>query len=272
MKKKFLSVAFKAARLAGKVLMASYGRLQNFQISMKAKNDFVTEIDKKSEKLIISTIKNYFPDHAIQGEESGVSHGKDILWIIDPLDGTSNYIHNIPIFSVSIGIMKNNIMKAGVIYDPIHQETFWAEKGKGAYLNKKKIRVTKVRPLSEALMATGIPFKARNRFDEYMESFHKISLGSVGIRRGGSAALDLAYVACGRFDGFWELDLSPWDIAAGSLIMEEAGSIVTDMWGKKDHFKNGDILASNGLIHQELCQITSKIFTSSTKDKRCLLN
>ena len=266
-KKDFISVALEAAFLAGKVQMASYGKLNNSQISMKSKNDFVTEIDKKSEKLIISTIKKYFPDHSIQGEESGVSAGKNTLWIIDPLDGTSNYIHNIPIFSVSIGVLQNNRVEAGVIYDPIHKEVFRAERGKGAYLNDKKIHATKIRVMAEALMATGIPFRARDRFDEYMESFRRISLGTVGMRRGGSAALDLAYVACGRFDGFWELDLSPWDIAAGALILEEAGGKITDMWGKPDHLKNGDTLATNGLIHTELCKITSDIFTPSKKNK-----
>ncbi len=272
MKKEPLEIALKAAKLAGKVLMASYGKLQNSQINTKSKNDFVTEIDKRSEKLIIATIKEHFPGHAIQGEETGLSAGKGTLWIIDPLDGTSNYIHQIPIFSVSIGVMENNRMTAGVIYDPVHQEIFWAKRGQGAYLNKKKIRTTQIRSLPDALMTTGIPFRARDRFDEYMESFRQISLGTVGMRRGGSAALDLAYVACGRFDGFWELDLSPWDIAAGSLILEEAGGTITDMWGREDYFKNGDILATNGLIHKELCQITSVIFTPSTKDKQCRLS
>jgi len=271
-KNELLDVALEAAKLSGKVLMASYGRLKNSQIRTKSKNDFVTEIDKKSERLIIATIKKHFPDHAIQGEESGVTHGKGTLWIIDPLDGTSNYIHSLPIFSVSIGIRQNHQMKAAVIYDPMHQETFWAKKNEGAYLNNKRIHVTQVSLLSNALMATGIPFRARDRFDEYMRSFHQISLGCVGLRRYGSAALDLAYVACGRFDGFWELDLSPWDIAAGSLIVQEAGGIITDLWGKENYMKNGDTLASNGLIHQALRRITSKIFTPSLKDKQCRLS
>lgn len=270
--KNLIDVAREAARLAGKTLLASYGRLDNSQISMKAKNDFVTEIDKRSEALIIRTIKKYFPGHAIQGEETGVSAGKGTLWIIDPLDGTSNYIHRIPTFSVSIGILQDNRLKAGLIYDPVHQETFHAERGKGAYLNKKKIHVTKVRSMPDALMTTGIPFRARDRFDEYMRSFREISLGTVGMRRGGSAALDLAYVACGRFDGFWELDLSPWDIAAGALILEEAGGKITDLWGTADYLKNGDVLATNGLIHTELRKITASIFTRSNKDKRCLLS
>ncbi|HXV19088.1 MAG TPA: inositol monophosphatase family protein [Candidatus Omnitrophota bacterium] len=267
--KKFLTVAREAADKASKILMTSYGHLKNSQIGMKSKNDFVTEIDKRSEKAIIQTIKKYFPDHAIQAEESGITDGEKTLWIIDPLDGTSNYIHQFPLFSISIGVMQKGRMAAGLIYDPLHKELFTAERGRGAYLNGRRIRATRVPRLADALMATGIPFRARERFDEYLKSFEKISLGSVGMRRGGSAALDLAYVACGRFDGFWEIDLSPWDIAAGSLIVEEAGGKVTDMWGGTDHFKSGDTLASNTLIHNELLKITSKIFSRSNRDKRC---
>ncbi|MGH7198542.1 MAG: inositol monophosphatase family protein [Candidatus Omnitrophota bacterium] len=267
---KLLNVAKRAALAAGKLLMASYGKLTHSQISMKAKNDFVTEIDKKSEKLIISIVKKTFPGHAIQAEESGISLGKGILWVIDPLDGTSNYIHQFPFFSVSIGVLENGRPVAAVIYDPVHQELFTAERGKGAFLNGRRIRVTKVRTLADSLMTTGIPFRARERFSQYLASFEKISLSTVGMRRGGSAALDLAYVACGRFDGFWEIDLSPWDIAAGALLIEEAGGKITDVWGQNGHFKSGDTLASNGLIHGQLQEITAGIFTPLNKDKRCL--
>lgn len=261
MGRKPLSVAVEAARLAGRLLLSRYGRLRRSQISMKSKNDFVTEIDRASERLIISVIRKYFPRDAVEGEESGSSPGRQRLWIIDPLDGTSNYIHELPIFSVSIGILKAGHLAAGVIYDPVHQELFTAEKGRGAFVNGRRIRVSGVRHLPDALMATGIPFRARDRFKEYMRSFEAISLGTVGMRRGGSAALDLAYVACGRFDGFWELDLSPWDIAAGAILIEEAGGKITDVWGKKDYLKSGDIVASNGRIHSALCRITSGVFT-----------
>ena len=281
-----LKTAIDAARMAGKVLMASYGKLRNSQISVKSKNDFVTEIDKKSERLIIDRIQKSFPGDRIQAEESGFtpgrpSHatgqsrrmtGRDRLWIIDPLDGTSNYIHQFPMFSISIAVQENGVLRAGVVYDPLHDELFFAQKGKGAYLNKKRIRVTRVGRLADALMATGIPFRARERFEEYLESFKKISVSSVGLRRGGSAALDLAYVACGRFDGFWEIDLSPWDIAAGDLLVREAGGFVSDVWGGPKHLKTGDTLASNGRIHKELSTITSRIFSSSQKDKTCPSN
>lgn len=262
-----LTTACRAAKLAGKLLMASYGKLKNSQISTKSKNDFVTELDRKSEALIISIIKKRFPSHGILAEEGSSDKGDGTLWIIDPLDGTSNYIHQFPMFSVSIGILQKGRLEAGVVYDPVHDEMFTAQRGKGAFLNKKRVHTTRVKHLADGLVATGIPFRARDRFDEYLASFEKISLGSVGLRRAGSAALDLVYVACGRFDGFWEINLSPWDIAAGALIIEEAGGRVTDMWGNPDYLKSGDILASNGLIHKELCAITSKTFTKLHRNK-----
>ena len=267
-KKSRLAIAQEAALAAGRLLMASYGKLKAAQISAKSKNDFVTELDRNSERLVIRTIKKYFPSDGIQAEESGVEGGNGVWWVIDPLDGTSNYIHQFPMFSVSIGVVENNEVLAGVVYDPVHREMFSAEKGRGAFLNGSRIRVSKTRLLADALMATGIPFRARERFDQYLDSFKKISLGSAGLRRGGSAALDLAYVACGRFEGFWEMDLSPWDIVAGSLLIKEAGGRVTDLWNGQDHFKNGDTLASNKLIHGELSAITWPIFSPVKKDKR----
>ncbi|MBI3252134.1 MAG: inositol monophosphatase [Candidatus Omnitrophica bacterium] len=251
-----LDVAVKAALSAGELILSSYGKLKNSEIRVKSKNDFVTEVDKKSEALILSEIKQYFPRAGIQAEESGLARGDGMLWIIDPLDGTANYIHQFPLFSISIGMMEDGVLKTGVVYDPLHREMFTAEKGRGAFLNKKPARVSKTALLADALMTTGIPFRARERFDGYMASFKTISLASAGMRRGGSAALDLAYVACGRFDGFWEINLSPWDIAAGALLIEEAGGRISDLWGHPDYLKNGDVLASNGLIHAELGQIT----------------
>jgi myo-inositol-1(or 4)-monophosphatase len=266
-KNHYLEVAKKAALKAGKILMASYGNLKDSQISMKSKNDFVTEVDKESEQLIQKIIRKDFPSHGIQGEESTPSRGRSALWIIDPLDGTSNYIHQFPLFSISIAVFEKGWVQMGLVYDPVHQEMFTAKKGEGAYLNGRRVRVSRVSALSDSLMATGFPFRARDRFDEYLTSFEKITLASVGMRRGGSAALDLAYVACGRFDGFWELDLSPWDIAAGSLLIEEAGGKISDFWGKADYLRHGDTLASNRLIHGELQAITSKVFTPIKKDK-----
>jgi myo-inositol-1(or 4)-monophosphatase len=248
---KLLATAVRAAQAAGKVLMKHYGKLSASQISQKSRNDFVTEVDKASEKLILSILRKEFPSHAVQAEESGVTSG----------DGTSNYIHRFPRFSISIGAQKDGRMVAGVIYDPLHKELFTASLGKGAYLNGRRIRVSPVGQLADSLMATGIPFRARNRFGEYIESLREISLASAGMRRGGSAALDLAYVACGRFEGFWEINLSPWDIAAGEMLIREAGGKITDVWGKPAFLANGDVLASNGLIHAPLQKITAGIFT-----------
>ncbi len=258
---KLLRTAKRAALAAGKLLMRHYGKLNASQISQKSRNDFVTEVDKASEKLIISLIRKEFPRHAIQGEEGGVSAGDDTCWVIDPLDGTSNYIHQFPLFSISIGIRTGNETVAGVVYDPLHKELFAAAKGQGASLNGRPIRVSQVPKLSEALMTTGIPFRARDRFEEYIESLKRVSYASAGMRRGGSAALDLAYVACGRFDGFWEINLSPWDIAAGEALVREAGGRITDVWGKDAFLTNGDVLATNGRVHPELLAITSKTLT-----------
>ncbi len=258
---KILATAKEAALEAGKLLIKNYGKLKTSQISQKSKNDFVTVIDKASEKIILSYIAKRFPDHGILAEEGGRAEGKTYRWIIDPLDGTSNYIHQFPMFAVSIGILEDDCFAAGVVYDPLHQEMFWAKRGHGAYLNKKRIQVSPTPKLATSLMATGIPFRARNRFDEYVSSLREVSLASAGMRRGGSAALDLAYVACGRFEGFWEINLSPWDIAAGAHIIQEAGGHITDVWGKNSYLFGGDVLASNKKIHAELCAITSKTFS-----------
>ncbi len=261
MSARFLRTAKIAALRAGELLRRHYGKLRASQIRQKSRNDFVTELDKASEKLIVAIIQKDFEGHSIQAEESGITLGGQTRWIIDPLDGTSNYIHQFPMFAVSIGVEHRGRLVAGVVYDPIHQEMFTAEKGRGSFLNGRPVRVSEPNRLSDALMGTGIPFRARNRFDEYFRSLKKISLASAGMRRGGSAALDLAYVACGRFDGFWEINLSPWDIAAGALLIREAGGRITDLWGKNHFLESGDVLASNKRIHPALVRITRNIFT-----------
>lgn len=263
----FLDVARQAALKAGKILMRSYGKLSKSQISTKAKNDFVTVIDKESERAVLAHIRKHFPDHGIQAEESGLQTGPETYWVIDPLDGTSNYIHEIPMFSVSIAVCHRDQVVAGVVYDPLHKQMYTARRGKGAYLNGRKLSVTGTTTLSDSLVATGIPFRARARFKDYIRSLERISLGSIGLRRGGSAALDLVYVAAGRFDGFWELDLSPWDVAAGAILIEEAGGRVTDMWGKPDYLRNGDVLATNGRIHHEMLKITKAVLKPTHVDK-----
>jgi myo-inositol-1(or 4)-monophosphatase len=255
-----LKTAQRAAEEAGRLLLKHYGKLKFSEISQKSKNDFVTKVDKLSEKAIIKRIRQKYPRHSIQAEESGFSAGDNTCWVIDPLDGTSNYIHQFPMFAVSIGVLHEDRLGAGVIYDPLRNEMFSAVQGKGAYLNRRRIYSSKTKKLAQSLMSTGIPFRARNRFEQYFCSLKTISLASAGMRRGGSAALDLAYVACGRFDGFWEINLSPWDVAAGALLIHEAGGKVSDLWGSQNFLKNGDILASNGHIHEELKAITASIF------------
>jgi len=255
-----LDTARKAALEAGKLQLKYYGKLKTGEISQKTKNDFVTKVDKMSESLIIQRIHESFPGHAIQAEESGVTPGSKTCWIIDPLDGTSNYIHQFPMFAVSIGVTESGIPVAGVIYDALHGEMFTAVKGRGAFLNGRRLRVSRTPHLAGAFMATGIPFRARNRFQKYFRSLKTISLASAGMRRGGSAALDLAYVACGRFDGFWEINLSPWDIAAGALLIREAGGQISDIHGQDRYMASGDVLASNKRIHGELQKITRAIF------------
>ena len=256
-----LETAKKAALEAGAIQLRYYGKLKGSEIGQKSKNDFVTKVDKLSEKAIVERILKKYPTHSIQAEEGGVTAGGVTHWIIDPLDGTSNYIHQFPMFAVSIGIVRGKKLLAGVVYDALHREMFTAIRGQGAFLNGRRFRVSPAQKLATALMSTGIPFRARNRFTQYFRSLKTISLASAGMRRGGSAALDLAYVACGRFDGFWEINLSPWDIAAGALLIEEAGGKISDVWGNSEYLKNGDILASNGKIHGELKKITSSIFT-----------
>lgn len=255
-----LETAQIAAMEAGRLLLKHYGKLKFSEINQKSKNDFVTKVDKLSEKCIIRRIRQKYPRHSIQAEESGLATGNSTCWMIDPLDGTSNYIHQFPLFSISIGVLHEGRLCVGVVHDPLHSEMFSAVQSKGVYLNRRRIHASKTKKLAQSLMSTGIPFRARNRFEQYFRSLKIISLGSAGMRRGGSAALDLAYVACGRFDGFWEINLSPWDVAAGALLIREAGGKISDLWGSQNFIETGDILASNGRIHEELKTITSSIF------------
>ncbi len=256
-----LETAKQAALEAGAIQLKYYGKLKTHEIGQKTKNDFVTKVDKACEKAIVARILKKYPAHSIQAEEGGFTEGSRTRWIIDPLDGTSNYIHQFPMFAVSIGVMQGPHHLAGVVYDALHDEMFTAVRGRGAFLNGKRFYASPTKKLAAALMSTGIPFRARKRFAQYFRSLKTISLASAGMRRGGSAALDLAYVACGRFDGFWEINLSPWDIAAGALLIQEAGGKVSDVWGGGGYLQSGDILASNGRIHGELRQITSSVFT-----------
>ncbi|MBN1559268.1 inositol monophosphatase [candidate division KSB1 bacterium] len=253
-------IATRAAYEAGDILMASLGTLTHAEIETKSKSDFVTTVDKKSEECIVTIIHNYFPDHKIYAEESLRQAAGGYRWIIDPLDGTTNYIHGVPIFTVSIGVEYDGDVIVGVVYDPTRDELFYAEKNKGAFLNDKSIRASQVDQAELVLLGTGYPFRIKEYLDLYQESFKRFFQQVSGIRRAGSAALDLCYVACGRFDGFWELGLHPWDIAAASLILEQAGGLVTDFGGGTDVLQTGNTIASNSHLHPMMLQTIKDIF------------
>src|SRR6185295_14829643 len=234
-----LHIAIKAARRAGSIINRAALDRTKLEIRSKQVNDFVTQVDKAAEAAIIDIIRLAYPDHAILGEESGALDAKKIgdgkpaeyRWIIDPLDGTMNYIHGLPQYCVSIGLQHRGAMEQGVIYDPAKNELFTASKGRGAFLDDRRIRVTKCAQLKDALVGTGFPYKELPRLDLYCRQLKEIMRSASGVRRTGSAALDLAYVAAGRLDAFWELGLSPWDVAAGALMVQEAGGLVGDLAG-----------------------------------------
>ena len=253
-----LDFAIQTAREAGRVLAERFGR--KIEISNKSEIDLVTESDLASERFIIDRIKTYYPRHSILAEESGATEASDHdsqsdwRWIIDPLDGTTNYAHGYPCFCVSIGLAHQGRLELGVVYDPIRDEMFAAERGQGASLNGRRIRVSQTMGLSAALLCTGFPYDVRQR-NEFARHFASFIMHAQGVRRDGAAALDLAYVAAGRFDGFWEEGLKPWDVAAGVLIIEEAGGRVTDYHGSPFDIYSPPILASNGLVHEQMRQV-----------------
>ena len=249
------------ARAGGRVLMDYWGRRRSYTIQQKGPNDFVTAVDREAEQAIVRLVRERFPDHAIQAEESPATEGKvGYRWYIDPLDGTTNYIHGYPFFCVSVGLADPQGMRAAAIFDPLRNEMFTAARGRGAFLNDEPIRVSPATKLSQGLLVTGIPFRSLHRLDEYMNSFRAFVHGTSGIRRDGSAALDLAYVACGRYEGFWEMSLSPWDVAAGSLIVHEAGGVVTDFQGRGQYMASGDIIAAAPPIHPAMLKIVKDAY------------
>lgn len=249
-----LNIAIRAARSAGNIIMQSYERMDRIKVVEKQPNDFVTEVDQAAEKEIIATIRKAYPDHGFLGEESGLIAGNDYLWIIDPLDGTTNFMHGFPHFAVSIALQYKDRIEHAVIYDPLRQELFTASRGKGAQLNDRRLRVTTHRELTGALLGTGFPFKRQEHVKLYLEIFENLFLTTAGIRRAGAATLDLAYVAAGRLDGFWEFGLSPWDIAAGSLLIKEAGGLIGDCDGSENYLQSGNIITGNPKIFKALLQ------------------
>lgn len=246
------NIAVRAARQAGSVIMRSFSRIDSLTVSEKQANDFVSEVDRNAEKAIIDTLRRAYPNHAILAEESG-SHGKDeFQWIIDPLDGTTNYLHGFPQFAVSIALQHRKRLECAVVYDPVRDEVFTADRGAGALLNDRRLRVTEQKSLKGALIGTGIPFRDQRYIDAYLGMLKTLTLETAGIRRPGSAALDFAYVASGRLDGFWELGLSVWDFAAGALLVQEAGGTVSDIGGGSRHLETGNVIAGNLKVHREM--------------------
>jgi myo-inositol-1(or 4)-monophosphatase len=251
-----LNVAIEAAREAGRFLKLSVGKVRNIEVKQGDERNLVSEIDRGAEERIISIIRRHYPSHSILAEESGGSLAPaEYRWIIDPLDGTTNFLHGVPIFSVSIGIERRGELIAGVVYDPNQDEMFTAEKGAGAFLNGRRLKVSSSSKLVESLLVTGFPYNITENPGNAVEHFVHFLMAARGVRRLGSAAMDLCYVAAGRFDGFWEVSLSPWDMAAGALCIAEAGGRITDMAGAPLNIYQKTVLASNGPIHDAMLAV-----------------
>ena len=255
-----LSTAVKSARRAATVIQRASNNLDILKPEQKRPNDFVSEVDRAAENTIIDTLRSAYPDHAILAEESGASGmgQSDYEWIIDPLDGTTNYLHGYPYYCVSIALAVKGVLTLGVVYDPAHNDLFTAERGGGAFLNERRIRVGKRTQITDCLVSTGHPHVNTDQLDTDMAMLKAMIQTTVGVRRQGSAALDLAYVACGRTDGYWEMNLNPWDIAAGALLVQEAGGIVTDLDGNENWLESGDILAANPKIMHQMLQVLNQ--------------
>ncbi len=264
-----LNIAIRAARKAGDIIARHADQIDQLTITKKSQNDFVSEVDRMAEQAIIQIIHKAYPEHAILAEESGASgDDEEYQWIIDPLDGTTNFLYGFPQFAVSIALRHKGRLTQGVVYDPLRQELFSASRGEGAQLNGRRLRVTKRKDLRGALLGTGIPFRESQMgelFDSYFEMMKALIPGSAGIRRAGSAALDLAYVAAGRLDGFWELDLNIWDIAAGVLLIEEAGGMVSGISGRPDHLHTGHVVAGNPKVFKAMLQTIKPLVPAGLK-------
>lgn len=257
-----LNTAVKAARRAAAIINRASLDLDLIQVSTKGRRDFVTEVDRAAEASIIETLSSAYPQHGFLAEESGHSHASrqaEYTWIIDPLDGTTNFIHGFPQYAVSIGLRHRGQITQAVVYDPTRNELFTASRGRGAFLNDRRIRVSRRTKLREALIGTGFPFRQLDHLDEYVRMFKRITEETAGIRRPGAAALDLAYVAAGRLDGFWEFGLSPWDMAAGSLLILEAGGIVSDFDGEEDFLGNGHVVCGAPKVHEQLLALVQEV-------------
>jgi len=250
-----LNIAVKAARRAATIINRASTQIDLLPVQTKSPNDFVTEVDRAAEAAIIDVLRDAYPQHGILAEESGQTGEGEYQWIIDPLDGTTNFIHGFPQYAISIALARNGVLEQAVVFDPTRNELFTASKGTGAYLNERRIRVSKRIRLSESLIGTGFPFREFDHLDAYLAMFRDLTQRTAGIRRPGAAALDLAYVACGRLDGFWEMGLQPWDMAAGVLLIQEAGGLVSDLAGEADFMRSGNIVAGGPKVFGQLLPV-----------------
>jgi myo-inositol-1(or 4)-monophosphatase len=260
-----LNTAVKAARRAGSVINRATRNLDIVASKEKAANDYVSEVDQEAEQTIIRTLLEAYPEHSILAEESGASGRSEYQWIIDPLDGTTNFLHGFPQYAVSIALSHRGIVSQAVIYDPSRNDLFTATRGRGAYLNETRLRVSKRAGLKNSLIGTGFPFRQFEHIDAYLAMFRAMTQNTAGVRRPGAAALDLAYVAAGRLDGFWELGLSPWDMAAGSLLITEAGGLVGDLEGNEHYMTSGNIVAGTPKVFGELLRLIAPHLTPALK-------
>lgn len=254
-----LTIAVRAAREAGKVIVREMDRVDALDVTTKGLNDYVSEVDRRAERAIITTVRRSYPDHAILGEETGADGTDDHVWVIDPLDGTTNYLHGFPVFSVSIAVKYRGKVEHAVVFDPLRNELFTASRGRGAQLNSHRIRVSRRTGLEGALLGTGFPFRDLKDLDAYLAIFRELLTKTAGIRRPGSAALDLAYVACGRLDGFWEYGLKEWDMAAGTLLIQEAGGAVSDFEGGEAYLASGNVVGGGLRVQGAILEVVRRL-------------
>jgi myo-inositol-1(or 4)-monophosphatase len=260
-----VNIAVKAARRAGRIINQAADNLDALTVRHKSLNDLVSEVDRAAEAAIIDTVRAAYPEHAILAEESGASGASEYVWIIDPLDGTTNYLHGFPQYCVSIGVSHGGVLTHGVIFDPARNDLYTASRGRGAFLNDRRMRVSRRTKLIDALVGTGFPFRMFEHIDPYMAILRELMGKTAGIRRPGAAALDLAAVAAGRYDAFWEIGLSPWDMAAGALMVLEAGGLVGDMQGNDGYLQRGMIIAGNPKIFAQMVALVEPHLTPALR-------
>ena len=253
-----LHTAVRSVREGGRVILMYFNQLDRLEYSSKGRNDYVSQADVEAERAVLDVLTRAYPDHGIIAEESGEREGSEYTWVIDPLDGTTNFLHGFPMFAVSVAVKRGGVLEHGVVYDPLHDEMFTASRGEGAQLNGKRLRVSTTRQLAPSLLGTGFPFRDLGIIEPWMRSFQSLLPKTSGIRRAGAAALDLAYVAAGRLDGFWEFGLKPWDMAAGALLIREAGGLVADVSGGQDFLESGNLVSANPLIFEEFRKIVAR--------------